>query len=142
MFHFHIFRTVSQLGNALKIINCQVILPVKEQIVLLRSINILLYVFLRPWHPVAWIGVPSGQVSHLSPLIPGLQMHFPDICSQSLRTDPYGEQSHARTQHNINLAYIPDDTYIFIQISQILIIFWFTFTKVIFLYFKCHYLAW
>ena len=39
--------------------------------------------------------MPSGQVSHLSPDIPGLQIHLPLICSQSVLTDPYGEQSHA-----------------------------------------------
>lgn len=43
---------------------------------------------LHPWHPLGDTGVPSGQMSHLSPDMPGLQMHLPLICSQSVRTDP------------------------------------------------------
>jgi hypothetical protein len=34
---------------------------------------------LHPLHPVYVTGVPSGQVSHLVPKIPGLQTHRPLI---------------------------------------------------------------
>ena len=47
---------------------------------------------LHPSQPFSVTLVPSGHVSHLSPEIPGLHMHFPLICSQSDRTEPYGEQ--------------------------------------------------
>ena len=43
---------------------------------------------LRPSHPLGEICVSSGHISHLSPLIPGLHIHFPDICSQSFLTEP------------------------------------------------------
>ena len=51
-----------------------------------------LYYNLHPSQPFNVTLVPSGHVSHLSPEIPGLHMHFPLICSQSDRTDPCGEQ--------------------------------------------------
>ena len=47
---------------------------------------------LHPSQPFNVTLVPSGHVSHLSPEIPGLHMHFPLICSQSDRTEPCGEQ--------------------------------------------------
>ena len=53
---------------------------------------------LHPLQPLGVTGLPSGQMLHLSPEIPGLQIHLPLICSQSVLTDPYGEQSQAKNQ--------------------------------------------
>ena len=50
---------------------------------------------LHPLQPLGVTGVPSGHMSHLSPIMPGLQIHFPLICSQSVLTEPKGEQTHA-----------------------------------------------
>ena len=38
---------------------------------------------------------PDGHMLHFFPPIPGLQMHWPVICSQSSLTDPNKEQAQA-----------------------------------------------
>ena len=52
-------------------------------------------IILHPVQPLDVTGVPSGHMSHLSPTIPGLQIHLPLICSQFVLMEPKGEQTHA-----------------------------------------------
>ena len=62
--------------------------------VLFFSIQTLI-IILHPVQPLDVTGVPSGHMSHLSPTIPGLQIHLPLICSQFVLMEPKGEQTHA-----------------------------------------------
>ena len=52
-------------------------------------------IILHPVQPLDVTGVPSGHMSHLSPIMPGLQIHLPLICSQFVLMEPKGEQTHA-----------------------------------------------
>ena len=46
-------------------------------------------------HPLGPKVRPVGHTLHFLPPIPGLQIHWPVICSQSSRTEPKSEQAQA-----------------------------------------------
>lgn len=64
------------------------------------------FVNLHPSQPIGETFIPSGQVSHLGPRMPGLQTQRPEVCSQSLRTEPKGEQLQAkRNRRNLKILW-------------------------------------
>ena len=59
-----------------------------------------------PVHPLGPSSFPSEHRLHFCPVIPGLHMHLPVICSQSSRTDPNELHPHAVCKRKITSWYL------------------------------------
>ena len=69
--------------------------------ILLDMSHLVLLLNSRPLQPLLDSLCPSGQVSHLTPSMPGLQTQRPVVCSQSGRTEPRGLQLQAEREGKI-----------------------------------------